>query len=103
MIVGGFPSWSKTETIEKALDDHVLIKLPHELAAKIDRASLKIPGPRGHIAFFDIHVFDFPKRTSLMQIIKEIRAIIGEIPFPDGGTNKLWVSASKPPEHRRQD
>ena len=38
-----------------------------------------------------------------MPIVKEIRAVLGNIPMPSGSTTKIWVSASKPPEHRRQD
>ena len=104
MIFGGFPAWSKTESIDRALDDHVFAKLTPDLMAKINKI-LKIPGPRGHVALIDIHPLDSPKltRIALMKIVKEIRNTVGEMSLPGGGATKLWASASKPPEHRRQD
>ena len=87
------------------MHEDVFRKLTPDQLAKIDQTTLKIPGPRGHIALVDAYPLATPKetRSALMKLVKDIRAVIGEIPLPDGGSTKLWVSASKSPEHRRQD
>ena len=105
MIFGGFPAWSKTETIQKILENDVFAHLQPEVLAKIDQTTLKIPGPRGHIALVDIHLLESPKstRTALMATVKEIRGVLSHLPECSGSTSRIWVSASKPPEHRRQD
>ena len=105
MIFGGFPTWSKAETIQKILEEDVFAHLQPDLLAKIDQSTLKILGPHGHIALVDIYRLESPKstRTSLMAIVKEIRGVLSKIPMASGSPSKIWVSASKPPEHRRQD
>ena len=62
MIFGGFPACSKTETVQKILEDDVFAHLQPDLIAKFDQSTLKIPGPQGHIALIDIHPLDFPQK-----------------------------------------
>ena len=105
MVIGGFPQWSRTETLRSFMQDQIFPKLSMEHRGMIDEKSLRIPAPRGQTIQLEIVKSDDPAETrrTLMKLIKDLKALNLQITTANHEPISLWISASKPPEVRKLD
>ena len=106
MVIGGFPQWSRTETLRSFMLDQVFPKISPEHRSMLDEKSLRIPAPRGQTIQVEIVQSADPAETrrNLMKLIKDLKAPLDlKVTTATGDHVSLWISASKPPEVRKLD
>ena len=105
MVIGGFPQWSRTETLRSFMQDQIFPKLSPEHRSMIDEKSLRIPAPRGQTIQLEIVKSDDPAETrrNLMKLIKDLKALNLQVTTANDDHVSLWISPSKPLEIRKLD
>ena len=105
MVIGGFPQWSRTETLRAFMIEQIFPKISPEHRNMIDEKTLRIPAPRGQTIQLEIVKSADPTETRriLMKLIKDLKALNLQVTTANGDNLPLWISASKPPEVRKLD